>query len=169
MKYPMIYRLSTCFDPDYPIYIPFISHPQLGRKKMGPQGCLSCSGSRVQHALVLLAHGVWRDLRCGRPFRPFRPRTLAQPGKMVFNDDQIRIYGGFHSHGGTPIAGCFRKSYEDGWWTGVPPFMETPISWYIRLQAMHCVSCSNGVPGQSLDESYWADTRVKSGWNPLDI
>ena len=36
----------------------------------------------------------------------------------------VEPYGGFHGHGGTPIAGWLRENPE----VGVPPFLEDPIS-----------------------------------------
>ena len=34
-------------------------------------------------------------------------------------------YGGFHSHGGTPLAGWFieKISSSNGWWLGLPPWL----------------------------------------------
>ena len=43
-------------------------------------------------------------------------------------EPMLREYGGFHSHGGIPIAGWLGKIPSiNGWWLGVPPLMETPI------------------------------------------
>ena len=44
--------------------------------------------------------------------------------------------GEFHGLGGTQIAGWFllgKIPSRNGWWLGVPPFMETPTSIYIYM------------------------------------
>ena len=55
-------------------------------------------------------------------------RIAANHGGFVDSIGYSMIFGEFHSHGGTPIAGCFmRKNPTKMDDLGVPLFMETPI------------------------------------------
>ena len=48
-----------------------------------------------------------------------------------------------HSHGGTPIAGGFllgKIPSRNGWWLGVPPFMDSLIYDFYHISSPHVVS-----------------------------
>ena len=59
--------------------------------------------------------------------------TMASYKPFPFNQSlghQLLVsYGGFHCHGGTPIAGWFisgKVPSRNGWWLGVPPWLWNP-------------------------------------------
>ena len=62
--------------------------------------------------------------------------SLSFNGMIVFHCRPV-VYGVFHSHGGTPIAGWFMKNPIYKWMitiastTAVPPFQETSIWIYL--------------------------------------